>query len=104
MATTGKRGNPEHDTPPKDLRYKRNKTGGSDELTPTHCWYAQTSLLNVVQIRVLMGMTPCFVKVSVKHGCIECVLIGLTNRPMKYLLKIILLTYVHIVILMSNEG
>ena len=37
MATPGKRGNPEHDTPPKDQRHKRNKKGGSDELTPTHC-------------------------------------------------------------------
>ena len=37
MATTGKRRNPEHSTPPKDQRHKRNKKGGSDELTPTHC-------------------------------------------------------------------
>ena len=37
MATTGKRGNREHDTPPSDQRHKQNKKGGSDELTPTHC-------------------------------------------------------------------
>lgn len=37
-------------------------------------WYVQTSLLNVAQIRALIGMMLCFVKVSAKHGCIEYVL------------------------------
>jgi len=37
MATTGKRENPEHDMPLKDLRHKWNKKGRSDELTPIRC-------------------------------------------------------------------
>jgi len=32
-----KRGNPEHDTPPKDQRHKRNKKGASADPSPIYC-------------------------------------------------------------------